>query len=160
MSKPPVAIGAAVTTVDEVLELVRQRGGRATLARRVLLEALFEADGHMSAEELGGVVQARIPDIHMSTVYRNLDDLERLGVVAHTHLGHGPSNYQLAAQAHAHFLCKECGAALEAPDVLFRGLSRSVKAKLGFTIDPHHFAILGVCSACSRSPGPTRPPSG
>lgn len=148
MSKPPPARASTASSVEEVLALVRQHGGRATGPKRVLLETLFSTDGHLSAEELGEAVQRRIPDVHISTVYRNLDELERMGVVTHTHLGHGPSTYQLAAHAHAHFLCKKCGATFEAPDELFRGLSRSVRAKTGFTIDLHHFAILGTCAAC------------
>jgi len=138
-----------VATVDDVLALVRSRGGRATPSRRVLLEALFDADGHLNAEELAEMVQARAPDVHISTIYRNLEDLQRLGVVAHTHLGHGPATYQLASLAHAHFICEECGAMIEAPDELFRGLARTAKTRLGFSIDPRHFAILGRCAACA-----------
>jgi Fe2+ or Zn2+ uptake regulation protein len=37
---------------------------------------------------------------------------------------------------------------IEAPDVLFSGLAESALAEFGFTIDPHHFAVLGVCSEC------------
>ena len=85
----------------------------------------------------------------MSTIYRNLDELQRLGVVIHSHMGHGPATYQLATKAHAHFICDECGAMLEAPVDLFKGLSKTVRAKLGFAIDPRHFAILGRCSNCS-----------
>ena len=62
--------------------------------------------GHRTAEELGAEVQAIAPDVHMSTIYRNLDDLERLGVVVHAHLGHGPATYHLAAGAHGHFVCE------------------------------------------------------
>lgn len=102
----------------------------------------------MSAEELAAAVQARTPDVHMSTIYRNLEDLQRLGVVVHSHLGHGPATYTLASLAHGHFICELCGVTIEAPDQLFQGLSRSVKSKLGFSIDPHHFAILGRCAAC------------
>ena len=120
-----------------------------------LLEVLFEADGHLSAEELAVAVQARTPEVHMSTIYRNLEDLQRLGVVVHSHLGHGPATYQLASLAHAHFICEVCGVTIEAPDQLFQGLSKTVKSKLGFSIDPHHFAILGRCAACyDRSAGP------
>lgn len=136
-------------TVDDVLALVRARGGRATPSRRLLLEALFHSDGHLTAEELAEAVQVRAPDVHLSTIYRNVEDLERMGVVVHTHLGHGPSTYQLASLAHAHFICEECGARFEAPDEMFRGLARSVKAKLGFSIDPRHFAILGRCASCA-----------
>jgi Fur family transcriptional regulator, ferric uptake regulator len=137
-----------VATVDDVLALVRARGGRATPSRRVLLDVLFHAEDHLSAEELAEAVQARAPDVHISTIYRNLEDLQRIGVVVHTHLGHGPATYQLASLAHAHFICEECGAMIEAPDELFRGLARTAKSRLGFSIDPRHFAILGRCAAC------------
>ena len=152
MSKPPGAAGTSATdasTVDDVLASVRARGGRATPSRRALLEVLFNADGHLTAEELAAAVEARVPGVNMSTIYRNLDDLQRLGVVVHSHLGHGPATYQLASSAHAHFICDNCGATVEAPDKVFQGLARTAKAKLGFSIDPHHFAILGRCASCS-----------
>ncbi len=135
--------------MEEVLDLVRARGGRATPPRRTLLEVLFEAEEHLSAEELAAAVQSRAPDVHMSTIYRNLEDLQRLGVVVHSHLGHGPATYQLASLAHGHFICEVCGTTIEAPDELFAGLARTVKSKLGFSIDPHHFAILGRCASCA-----------
>jgi len=138
-----------VASVDDALALVRARGGRATSSRRILLEVLFDTTDHLNAEQLAEAVQARTPDVHMSTIYRNLDDLQRLGVIVHAHMGHGPATYQLASLAHAHFICEDCGATLEAPDDLFRGLARTVKAQLGFSIDPHHFAILGRCPACA-----------
>ena len=55
-SAPP---GGSTTSADAVLRLVRARGGRVTLSRRTLLEVLFEAAGHMSAEELAEAVQER-----------------------------------------------------------------------------------------------------
>jgi Fe2+ or Zn2+ uptake regulation protein len=124
-----------------------------TESRRTLLEVLFEAGEHKSAEELAGAVQERAPDVHISTIYRNLEDLQQLGVIVHSHLGHGPATYQLASLAHAHFICEACGATLEAPDELFRGLADTVRAKLGFSIDPHHFAMLGLCRACRGQTG-------
>jgi Fur family ferric uptake transcriptional regulator len=152
MSKSPAAREAPdFSSVEAVLAVLRSRGGRVTSSRRTLLEVLFEADGHMSAETLAAAVQQRAPDVHLSTIYRNLEDLEELGVIAHSHLGHGPSSYLLATHAHAHFVCARCGAMIEAPDALFRGLARTAKAQLGFSIDPKHFAILGRCAQCSDS---------
>jgi Fur family ferric uptake transcriptional regulator len=150
MSKPLGQLGEAdFSSVEAVLAVLRSRGGRVTSSRRILLQVLFEADGHMSAEALAEAVQERAPDVHLSTIYRNLEDLEHLGVISHSHLGHGPSSYLLASHAHAHFICADCGAMNEAPDALFRGLARTAKAQLGFAIDPKHFAILGRCAQCS-----------
>jgi Fur family transcriptional regulator, ferric uptake regulator len=145
-----MSTGVTTESVEDVLTLLRQGGGRVTTSRRLLLEALFQAAaGHSSAEDLAAGVQARAPDVHISTIYRNLEELERLGVVTHSHLGHGPATYQLASFAHAHFICQVCGSRFDAPDELFNGLARSARQRLGFTIDPHHFAILGHCRNCS-----------
>jgi Fur family transcriptional regulator, ferric uptake regulator len=159
MNRYPLTMGrvldqpeaADFSSVDSVLAFLRARGSRVTSSRRILLEVLFAADGHMSAEELTEAVQIRAPDVHLSTVYRNLEELEHLGVISHSHLGHGPSSYLLASHAHAHFICANCGMMIEAPDDIFRGLARSAKTQLGFTIDPKHFAILGRCANCSES---------
>jgi Fur family ferric uptake transcriptional regulator len=141
---------ADFSSVDGVIAFLRSRGSRVTSSRRILLEILFAADGHRSAEELAEAVQARAPDVHLSTIYRNLEELEHLGVVSHSHLGHGPSSYLLASHAHAHFVCAECGTMIEAPAEMFRGLARSARSRLGFTIDPKHFAILGQCAECAQ----------
>jgi Fe2+ or Zn2+ uptake regulation protein len=136
-------------SVDAVLELVRARGGRVTTARRQLLEALFTSVEHRTAEELTAEVQSRTPDVHLSTIYRNLDELERLGVIVHTHLGHGPATYHLASSAHGHLVCERCGLTVEAPEELFGGLARGAQRDYGFSVDPRHFAVLGRCSDCS-----------
>lgn len=147
---PYSELGGTAESVEEVLDLLRRQGGRVTTSRRLLLEALFEGSAHRTAEELGEEVQRRAPDIHISTIYRNLDELERLGVVVHAHLGHGPATYHLAGGAHGHLVCEDCGAMLEAPDALFAGLSQSVRRRFGFDINPYHFAVLGRCRACRR----------
>jgi Fe2+ or Zn2+ uptake regulation protein len=146
MSAVPVA--PASEPVEEVLALLRARGGRVTTARRQLLEALFESADHRTAEDLAATVQARSPDVHISTIYRNLDELERLGVIVHTHLGHGPASYHLASSPHGHLVCETCGLTIEAPEQLFSGLSRSARDRFGFRIDPRHFAVLGRCRDC------------
>ncbi|HTV10447.1 MAG TPA: transcriptional repressor [Acidimicrobiales bacterium] len=155
MSKPVARPGAwpgrTATSVDEVFALVRARGGRATSSRRAILEVLFEAGEHLTAESIARAVQERAPEVHMSTIYRNLEDMQRLGVLVHSHLGHGPATYQLASAAHAHFLCEVCESTFEAPVDVFSGLAKSVKARIGFSIDPVHFAMLGRCAACQAA---------
>jgi Fur family transcriptional regulator, ferric uptake regulator len=135
--------------LEEALDLVRQHGGRVTSSRRLLLRALFASTDHRTAEELANEVQADDPDVHLSTIYRNLEELERLGVVVHSHFGHGPATYHLAGSVHGHFVCEECGTLMEVPDSLFDDLARQARSRFGFTIDLHHFALLGRCADCS-----------
>lgn len=143
-----------VHTVEDVLALVREHGGRVTSSRRLLLEALFDNPGHRTAEELAQTVQAQAPDIALSTIYRNLEELEKLGVVVHSHLGHGPATYHLSEGAHCHFVCQDCGTAVEAPDELFTTLADAARDRYGFEIDTRHFAILGRCANCRKGNEP------
>ena len=129
--------------------MLRQHGGRVTSSRRILLRSLFTSTDHRTAEELAAEVQAEAPDIHISTIYRNLDELERLGIVVHSHFGHGPATYHVATAVHGHFVCEECGTLIEVPDDLFAGLAEAAQTQFGFTISPHHFAMLGRCARCS-----------
>jgi Fe2+ or Zn2+ uptake regulation protein len=147
MSAAPV--GTTASSVEEVLAQLRARGGRVTTARRQLLEALFDSAGHHTAEDLAAEVQRRAPDVHLSTIYRNLDELERLGVIVHAHLGHGPASYHLATAAHGHLVCERCGVTIEAPPEFFSSLSKAARSRFGFTTDPRHFAVLGRCRDCS-----------
>jgi Fur family transcriptional regulator, ferric uptake regulator len=150
MTEPasPAQATPAVGTVEDVLALFRARGGRVTSSRRLLVHALFDGPRDRTAEELAAETQATAPDINLSTIYRNLDELERLGVIVHAHLAHGPATYHLASQAHGHLVCEECGATIEAPDDVFSGLSRTAQSRYGFQIHPYHFAVSGRCQQC------------
>ena len=138
--------------VEDVLTLVRSRGGRATPARRLLLDALFGSSEHRSADDLAAQVHARAPDVHLSTIYRNLEELERLGVIDSTRLGSGPATYHLATASHGHLACEQCGTMTEVPDEIFAGLTRAAEAAYGFAINPHRFAVTGRCAGCQQRP--------
>ena len=148
---PQPATTSDASTFEDALEIVRQHGGRVTSSRRILLRTLFGSGSHRTAEEIAAEVQAEDPDIHLSTVYRNLEELERLGVVVHSHFGHGPATYHLARSVHGHFVCEECGTLIEVPESLFAGVARQASTEFGFTVDPHHFTMMGRCADCDKS---------
>lgn len=119
-----------------------------TTSRRQLLWCLYRDSTHRTAEEIAAEVQKTTPDVHLSTIYRNLEELERLGVVVHAHLGHGPATYHLASDTHGHLVCEACGATMEAPEKFFTSLSSAATREYDFEIDPRHFAVLGRCAGC------------
>ena len=137
--------------LDHFLELLRDSGARVTTARRAVLTVLLEADGHLRAEDLADRVQRLHPDVHLSTIYRALEAFEELGVVAHVHLGHGPSTYHLSEELHHHAVCDVCGAVLELPADLLAAVGEQLRRDHGFVMDAHHFALAGRCAACAET---------
>jgi len=137
--------------LDEILGMLRARGGRITTPRRAIITALLTSGGHITADELTDRIQADYPDVHLSTIYRCLETLETLEVIEHIHLGHGRAIYHLADEAHQHLLCEMCGTVVEVPDALFATLATQLRAGYGFTIRPRHFAVLGRCDTCTAT---------
>jgi Fur family ferric uptake transcriptional regulator len=140
-----------LSTVDEILGVLRESGGRVTTARRATVETLLaNADHHVSAEEIVAQVRARHSDVAESTVYRTLATLEDLGIITHMHLGHGPATFHLSDRAHRHLVCQNCHGIIETPADLYADLTAELERRYGFQARDEHFAISGVCRSCLR----------
>ena len=91
------------------------------------------------------------PALPLSTIYRNLEALEELGVVTHTHLDHRAPTYHLAEHAdHLHLVCLGCGSVTESPIGEADAFVGNLLAREGFVADVKHMAIHGWCAACSQ----------
>jgi Fe2+ or Zn2+ uptake regulation protein len=141
------------TTPEAAIAALRARGLRVSAARRLVVEALFLADGPVSAERLAEGLGGRLLPSDLASVYRNLETLEQLGLVRHVHLGHGPGLYAMAgAEAREYLLCDECGAVRAvAPAALDRART-AIREAFGHEARFSHFPIAGRCPHCaSRS---------
>jgi Fur family ferric uptake transcriptional regulator len=121
-----------------------------TPQRQLVLDAIQEL-GHATPEQICASVQALAPAVNITTVYRTLDLLERLGVVRHTHLGHGAPSYSVREHEHVHLVCHLCGRVDEVPTSLLDELAERLSAERGFRLDATHVALSGSCVDCTRS---------
>jgi Fur family transcriptional regulator, ferric uptake regulator len=144
---PPLACADLASAIAAL----RARGLRLSASRRLVLEALYGADGPMSAEDL-----TRRLNLDPTSVYRNLEILESHGLVRHVHLGHGPGLYALLDKGEREYLfCESCGAVRAvSPDEL-DAVRRRIRDRFGYDVAFTHFAITGTCGSCAApSPGP------
>jgi len=149
---PGVLPLAEFATIEDVLACLRERGGRVTQARKLLLAVLFRDRTHRSADELAEDVHTQAPEVNISTIYRNLHELVRLGVIDRSHLGGGPAAYHLASATHGHLVCEQCGAMTEVPSELFRDIAETLASTYGFAANPHRFSVIGRCADCQQPP--------
>jgi Fur family ferric uptake transcriptional regulator len=129
-------------------EQLRARGYRVTPQRQLVLEAVAEL-AHATPEEIGVQVQQTARGVNISTIYRTLELLEQIGMVTHTHLGHGAPTYHLASDAdHVHLVCRECGEVTEVSPDTIRGLITALDEGQGFETDVGHLTVFGRCGTC------------
>ena len=140
-----------VADLDEAIEAVRQSGLRLTSARRLVLEALLNAGGPISAEEIADGLGGRMTQSDIASVYRNLETLGSLGLVRHFHAGHGPGRYVLEGAGDREYLsCESCGALESVEPSSLDGVRKVVRELSGFEARFSHFPIVGLCKRCAR----------
>ena len=149
------ATGSAASTgrlacMRDLGERLRARGMRLTRQRERIIDAV-RALGHATPDGLAAAV-ARDggPALPLSTIYRNLEALEEVGMVSHTHLDHRSPTYHLSDHAdHIHLVCLSCGAVIESAVTTADPFVGNLLTRHGFVADVKHMAIHGWCKACS-----------
>ena len=130
-------------------ENLKEKGYRLTPQRLMVLEALHEAEGHISAPDICHRVRAKYPWVNKSTIYRTLELLKELDLVTETELGGDKLYYHQAEKGHHHHLiCQKCGKEVEIEEDVFASLESTLSKKYGFAADLKHLAIHGHCLKC------------
>jgi Fur family ferric uptake transcriptional regulator len=145
-----------MTGTDWTREL-RARGYRLTPQRQLVLQAVSHLE-HATPDEICAEVRKTATGVNISTVYRTLELLEELGLVKHTHLGHGsPSYYPAHAAEHLHLVCRDCGSVTEADLAVATPLAETLAERYDFDTDVQHFAIYGRCGRCAATLAASEP---
>ena len=133
------------TDLPGAVGALRRSGLRLSTSRRLVLEALFAADGLLTAERIAQVV-----GLDLASVYRNLETFERHGLARHVHLGHGAGLYELVGRGEREYLhCERCGAVEAVQPAQLDAIRTHVRELFGYQVRFTHFPIVGVCAACA-----------
>jgi Fur family transcriptional regulator, ferric uptake regulator len=150
MTVAPRSQPLAFHSIEDVAEALRRQGGRLTTPRRLVLQALFEAGELVSAERIAAGTDTGVA-LDLSSVYRNLERLEELGVVRHIHIGHGPSVYGLLEHGEREYLvCEVCGRVTAADAEQLDRVRAVIRKEFGYEARFTHFPIHGRCSECTE----------
>ena len=145
MTRAPEVTRLRFRDAAEAISEMRRRGLRVSTSRRLVLDALYAADGPCSAEHL-----AHGLELDLASVYRNLDVFERHGLVQHVHLGHGPGLYVLVgAGEHEYLYCERCSAVRALAPAELDDLRSWLTDRFGYEARFTHHAIVGICPRCA-----------
>jgi Fe2+ or Zn2+ uptake regulation protein len=145
MTVAPNVPRLAAADPEEAIRRLRESGLRLSTARRLIIEALFAADGPVAAQRLAADLS-----LDESSVYRNLELLERHGVVRHVHLGHSAGLYALVGRAeHEYIFCPGCGMARTVHPKLLDPVRDQIRSDFGYEVRFTHFALVGRCESCA-----------
>jgi Fur family ferric uptake transcriptional regulator len=134
---------------QDLSDLLHQSGYRLTPQRQVILEAVREANGHVTADEIVAIVKAKSSAINRATVYRTLKFLKELKLITTTTSPTGRQEYEIAGIVpHNHLVCRICGTDLEVMGEDFSCLETLLFERYGFQVDSNHITLRGFCINC------------
>ena len=135
----------------DLISKLSEQGYRLTPQRMLVLSAIENSNDHISAEEIYAQVVTKYPHVNISTIYRILELLNRLGLVTETDLGGGRVRYHPAGKGHHHHLvCQECGKVIDLDETVLYPLKKVLLQEYKFSADLRHLAIFGRCADCSK----------
>lgn len=134
---------------DELASKLRSSGYRLTPQRQLVLRAV-EQLGHATPDEVHDHLEGAV---NTSTVYRNLEVLEELGLVRHTHLSDRAPTYHSAREAeHFHLVCRTCRQVTSVAPTQAGAFVEQLRAEAGFVTDVGHLTVFGHCVDCAGEP--------
>ena len=138
-----------VTTSRKALNGV---GMRFTHQRALIMEIIRKGRGHLDADEIYRRAREKETRLSLSTVYRTLQMLKKLGLVEELHFDEGHHHYEVKPSAeHHHLVCLGCGRVIEFYYPLSRYLRKRVPEAKDFDITETEIRMTGYCAKCRRS---------
>ena len=132
---------------------LRAASRRITPQRRLILDALAQAGGHLDAGEIYERVRLRDPRLSLSTIYRTLAALKESGAVRELHLDQEHHHYELDNQdRHSHLVCLKCGRVIEVDSEPFAQVAQAVGQAYGFDVAAAQVELTGLCAECRQKP--------
>jgi Fur family ferric uptake transcriptional regulator len=136
----------------------RENVCRWTVPREVILSLLSRTTEHLTAKDIYGSLYSLYPGIGLTTIYRTLELLYRLGLVHKVAAGDGQSRYALKREEkgdhHHHLICTRCGKIIDYRDFiqeeleLVKKTEEALAKKHNFAITDHNIEFLGLCEKC------------
>ena len=139
-------------STENTLKTFSAPGLRVTSQRALILEVIRRGQGHLDADEVYRQAREKQPRLSLSTVYRTLQTLKKLGLVEEVHFDEAHHHYEIKPSTeHHHLVCLDCGRVVEFQYPLARLVKRNVTEAKDFEITGSEVRMTGYCADCRES---------
>jgi Fur family ferric uptake transcriptional regulator len=137
------------TRAGEVLAAAGHRSGRARGALLALLDAQPCA---LSAVEIEDALRGGERPVARASIYRILDELERLDLVHKVQVGGEMARYEPVrggSEHHHHLVCDSCGTVQPFTDPALEEAVRKLSRRVPMQVAEHEITLHGSCASCA-----------
>ncbi len=128
-------------------------GYRRGAARNAVLELLDSERCALSAFDIEDALREGDRSVARASIYRILDQLERLQLVQRVDTGQGVLRYEASRGEHGHhhhLVCTQCGRLVPFADEELEQTIDSLSRRVPFEVSDHEIVLHGACDSCAR----------
>jgi Fur family transcriptional regulator, ferric uptake regulator len=121
-------------------------------ARRALLELLDSQACALSALEIEDALRGGKRPVGRASIYRILDELERLGLVQKVDVGQAMARYEPIRtddEHHHHLVCDSCGTVIPFTDSGLEQAIQRLSRRVPMRVAEHEIVLHGACEDCT-----------
>ncbi len=135
---------------EHAVAVLRERGYKVTRPRRQVIEAIGRAEGAMSPNDIGRMMEDGGRHLDQVTIYRVINLLCSLNLVHRVFSRGGYVRCDLLEEegCHRFLLCRGCGSLQEFRDEALCRQESEAARKLGFRAEHHVTESSGLCRDC------------
>ena len=122
-------------------------------ARRAVVELLDSQHCALSALEMEDALRAGRRPVGRASIYRILDELERLQLVQKVQVGQSMARYEPVrgeAGHHHHLVCDSCGAVMPFTDPDLERAIKNLSQRVPIHVAEHEIVLHGACEDCKE----------
>jgi Fur family ferric uptake transcriptional regulator len=142
------------TWADRAEETLSAAGHKRGGARRALLELLEGQSCALTAVEIEDALRTRSGrPVSRASVYRILDELERLRLAQRVETGQAMVRYERVHEHdehHHHLVCDRCGLVTPFSDEALEQAIDALSARVPLAVSEHEIVLHGSCRECAR----------
>lgn len=140
------------------LERLRPPGAKRSSKRDLIVNVFLRQEGHLSADDLAGLIRHEDHKISRATVYRTLQWMVEAGIARKVDFGEGRFRFEHSYRhpRHFHLICKVCSRSYEFLSSDIEALIEEIASARAFSARQSVLQIYGTCEECQtgrRQPG-------
>ena len=140
------------TWAERAQRVLAQAKHHTGAARQALLELLESQTCALSAIEIEDALRADQRPVARASIYRILDELERLHLVQRLQIGQAMARYEPIRTGeghHHHLVCDNCGTVTPFTDPDLETAIQKLSRRVPMRVAEHEIVLHGACQDCS-----------
>jgi Fur family ferric uptake transcriptional regulator len=145
--------GAKKSWSEQAAAQLAAAGYRRGAAREAVLGLLDGERCALSAFDIEDALRSADRSVARASIYRILDQLERLQLVQRVDTGQGVVRYEACRGEHGHhhhLVCDRCGRLVPFADEELEQTIDELSRRVPFEVSDHEIVLHGACDTCAR----------